>query len=91
MRRGVTLELPSGQDVADAVAAETGVTPMTSAEIESGPDGAVAAQLGFDTSTPLWYYILKEAQVKANGERLGPVGARLLAEVFLGLVAGDKE
>jgi hypothetical protein len=91
LRRGVILELPSGQDVADEVAAETGVTPLTSAEIASGPDGAVAAQLGFDTSTPLWYYILKEAQVKANGERLGPVGGRLLAEVFLGLVAGDKE
>jgi hypothetical protein len=91
LRRGVILELPTGQDVADVVAGEIGVTPMTSAEIASGADGAVAAQLGFDSATPLWYYILKEAQVKGNGERLGPVGGRLLAEVFLGLVAGDKD
>lgn len=40
--------------------------------------------------TPLWYDILKEAQVRKNGERLGPVGARIVAEVFLGLVHGDR-
>ena len=91
LRRGVMLELPSGQDVADAVRAEIPITPMTAAEIASGPDGAVAAQLGFDQATPLWYYILKEAQVKGNGERMGPVGGRLMAEVFLGLVAGDTK
>ncbi len=92
LRRGVTLGLPSGQDVANVVRDEVGgITPMTAAEIASGPDGAVAAQLGFDTNTPLWYYILKEAQVKGSGERLGPVGGRILAEVFLGIVAGDRD
>jgi hypothetical protein len=91
LRRGVTLGLPSGQDIAEVVSDEINITPMTNAEIASGPDGAVAAQLGFDTHTPLWYYILKEAQVKGNGERMGPVGARILAEVFLGIVAGDKD
>jgi hypothetical protein len=90
LKRGMTLGLPAGQDVAAIVAEETGVTPMTPAEIATGPDGAVAAQMGMDTSTPLWFYILKEAQVKSNGERLGPVGGRILAEVFLGLVAGDR-
>ena len=41
--------------------------------------------------TPLWYYILKEAQVRRNGEALGPVGSRIVAEVFVGLVHGDNE
>ena len=67
------------------------ITPLTPAEIATGPDGAVAAQKGFDTKTPLWYYILKEAQVRGNGERLGPVGARIVAEVFVGLVQGDAD
>lgn len=40
---------------------------------------------------PILVYILKEAQVRGNGERLGPVGARLVAEVFVGLVQGDKD
>lgn len=85
LKRGVILGLPSGQDVAKAM----GITALTPAEIKTGPDGVVAAAQGFDKKTPLWYYILKEAQVKSGGLRLGPVGARLVAEVFIGLVAGD--
>jgi hypothetical protein len=34
--------------------------------------------------TPLWYYVLKEAEVIENGERLGPLGSRIVAEVILG-------
>jgi len=92
LRRGVILGLPSGQDVAALMKQQIpSLTPLTPTEIATGPDGAVAQQKGFDTVTPLWYYILKEAQVRGNGERLGPVGARLVAEVFLGLVQGDKD
>jgi hypothetical protein len=67
------------------------LVPLTPAEIATGPDGAVAQQKGFDTATPLWYYILKEAQVRGGGLRLGPIGGRIVAEVFVGLVAGDKD
>ena len=92
LRRGVILGLPSGQDVAKEMAKKVPtITPLTPAEISTGPDGAVAAQKGFDTAAPLWYYILKEAQVRGNGERLGPVGARIVAEVFVGLVQGDPD
>jgi hypothetical protein len=86
LQRGVHLGLPSGQDVARAME----IKALTRAEIATGTDGAVAATHGLDSKTPLWYYILKEAQVKRGGLRLGPVGARLVAEVFIGLVAGDK-
>jgi len=34
-------------------------------------------------------YILKEAAQRANGDRLGPVGATIVSEVFVGLVQGD--
>jgi hypothetical protein len=43
----------------------------------------------FAEATPLWFYILKEAEVHADGRRLGPVGGRIVAEVFIGLLAGD--
>lgn len=36
--------------------------------------------------TPLWYYILAEAAFLRNGQRLGPVGSTIVAEVFVGLV-----
>ena len=32
-----------------------------------------------------------EAEQRGGGERLGPVGATLLAEVFVGLVHGDHQ
>jgi len=36
--------------------------------------------VGLDESTPLWYYVLREAQVMANGLTLGPVGGRIVGE-----------
>jgi hypothetical protein len=46
--------------------------------------------MGFDLDTPLWFYILKEAELRADGKRLGPVGGRIVAEVFIGLLEGDQ-
>jgi hypothetical protein len=46
--------------------------------------------LNLDTSTPLWYYLLKEAQLAAQGLTLGPVGGRIVGEVFIGLLQLDR-
>ena len=35
------------------------------------------------------YYVLKEAEVVMDGTQLGPVGARLIGEVFIGLLQLD--
>jgi hypothetical protein len=91
LKRGVGLGLPSGQDVAAFMRKKIVFNPLTPAEIAQGPDGAIAKTLNMHKKTPLWYYILKEAEVRENGEKLGPVGARIVAEVFTGLVQGDPE
>jgi len=39
--------------------------------------------------TPLWFYILREAQFQQNGERLGEVGSRIVAETLVNLVQQD--
>lgn len=39
--------------------------------------------------TPLWFYILEEANQQQSGMRLGNVGGRIVAEVLLGLLVGD--
>jgi len=39
--------------------------------------------------TPLWIYILNEAQRHGGGDRLGPVGGRIVAEVLIGLLRAD--
>jgi hypothetical protein len=97
LKRGVIMGLPSGQ----AVAAQMHnpacglkypvLTPEEIADPANGADGKVAAEHGLHHQTPLWYYILKEAQLRAKGRHLGPVGSRILAEVFVGLLQGDDE
>jgi hypothetical protein len=88
LKRGVMLGLPSGQDVARAMRIRN---PLTPAEIARGADGAIAKKHGLHEHTPLWYYILKEAEQRGGGERLGSVGATIVAEVFVGLVHGDRQ
>ena len=88
LKRGVLLGLPSGQDVAKAMKIKN---PLTPTEIAQGTDGAVAKKHGLHEHTPLWYYILKEAEQRGGGEKLGPVGATIIAEVFVGLVHGDHQ
>jgi hypothetical protein len=84
--RGRSLGLPSGQSVARFMKLQ----PLTKAEISTGSDGAVAVKHNFHIESPLWYYILKEAQVQGQGKRLGQVGSRILAEVFVGLLEADS-
>jgi hypothetical protein len=40
-------------------------------------------------AAPLWFYVLKEAEVEAGSAHLGPVGGRIVAEVLIGLLSGD--
>lgn len=84
--RGNMLGLPAGQSVAGFL----GYEPLSRDEIGSGPDGAVAAEHGLDRDTPLWFYVLKEALVREGGNKLGPVGARIVTEVFIGLLELDE-
>jgi hypothetical protein len=78
--RHLTFGLPSGQ----AVAKKMKETPLTPAELVK------VQPLGFDVETPLWYYILAEAEVKGGSKTLGPVGGRIVAEVLYGLLEGDR-
>jgi hypothetical protein len=77
--RHLTFGLPSGQRVAKAMKIE----PLSRQDLTD------LKPMGFDTDTPLWFYVLKEAELRADGRRLGPVGGRIVAEVFIGLLEGD--
>lgn len=79
--RHLTFSLPSGQRVAKAM----------SLPVLSQGDLSDLKEHGLDDRTPLWFYVLREAELVENGERLGPVGARIVAEVFVGLLEGDRE
>lgn len=81
LMRHVNFGIPSGQ----AIARVMNVRVLTQAQL------AELAPFGMEKSTPLWYYILKEAEVFESGRMLGPVGGRIVGEVFIGLLRADKD
>lgn len=91
--RGWSWGLPSGQSVAGYL----GLPALAPAQILADAGGQLFKEAGvvqpfnFHVDTPLWYYILKEAEVVHQGEFLGPVGSTVLAEVFVGLLNADAE
>lgn len=80
--RHVTWGLPSGQEVAAAM----GEAQLAAADLSE----LAAYSLGLEASTPLWYYVLKEADVFEGGQHLGPVGAGIVGEVITGMIAADR-
>jgi len=79
--RHVTWMLPCGQVIARAMGAPV---------VAAGDLAELAGYgLGLETSTPLFYYVLKEAELQTGGRRLGAVGGRIVAEVLIGLLQTD--
>jgi hypothetical protein len=104
LQRGAAFGLPSGQAVARALGEipipdDQLMIGKATADDPRKPLMKIAA--GFEGNAPLWAYILAEAQA-TSWERagsgvpkndipvkLGPVGGRIVAEVFAALLLGD--
>jgi hypothetical protein len=86
LTRGVNFGIPSGQ----AIARKLNVPVLTPAQLHELAPFALDSTTTMDTSTPLFYYVLKEAEVMEDGLRLGPVGGDIVGEVFVGLLQQDS-
>jgi hypothetical protein len=92
LRRGYVLNLPTAQTVAAQLESEgLDVDFLASDQIVNSPGGAQIRAQGFETLTPLWYYILIEAAQQADGKRLGKIGSLIIAETLVGLLVTDTE
>ena len=78
LQRGLGTGLPSGEEVARAI----GAKPLTADEL---------ALDDWHDEAPLWLYILREAAARGDGDRLGEVGGRIVAEVIVGIIRHDPE
>ncbi|MGX1911492.1 peroxidase family protein [Streptomyces phaeochromogenes] len=86
--RGYRLAAPTGQAVAEALK----IAPLSRAELEQDSSNEVKDALeagGLFDRTPLWFYVLKEAEVRELGRRLGEVGSRIVAETIIGQIRKD--
>ena len=88
--RGYLLSMPTAQALASYVWLPT----LSPADLLENTDETLAKHLansGFLERTPLWYYILKEAEVTAGGHHLGLLGSSLVARTFLSLLMADPK
>jgi hypothetical protein len=74
LTRGQALGLPGGQDVARKIGVQ----------VISGSD------IGAPEPTPLWFYLLREAEALGDGgKHLGPAGGAIVGQVLAGLLELD--
>lgn len=93
--RGARARLPSGQEAADALLDQGRIKAtdrLTRADLEQDTcdgSGSVLRKHGLAERTPLFYYILKEAELKAHGLTLGPLGSQIVLEVIQNALETD--
>lgn len=101
--RGYMLAVPTGE----AVAEDLHLAPLSFDQLTgraalpadvADDDPALARVRTMETAlepfrggTPLWFYVLQEARVQGNGNFLGEVGSRILAETFVYLLRRDDD
>jgi heme peroxidase len=84
--RGESMRLASGQTAADSL----GEARLTTEQLlraragtpEQTPHGPILNRAQLVSETPLFYYILKESEIVSDGDFLGPVGSRIVAETI---------
>jgi hypothetical protein len=85
LTRHINFGLPSGQ----TIARKMNLPVLAASQLSELAPYALDARDTMATSTPLFFYVLKEAEAMEHGLRLGPVGARIVGEVFVGLLEED--
>jgi hypothetical protein len=93
--RSRVLKLPCGQDAAKECYRRCGLYvgqlgPGDFARIRDQTVRSAIQRYGFDEHTPLWVYVLAEAELEAAGERLGRLGGRIVMEVIHALIEASE-
>ena len=84
--RGYQVGLPTGQAIADLLGVDTLGPQQLRDQAGSKEHRDALIDGGFDLNTPLWYYILAEAFIMGEGNRLGPVGGTIVSRTLVNLL-----
>ena len=88
LRRGYRLNLPSAQDTIAGINATGHFRPIQTLAPDVVMEGRNIDGADFGAQTPLWFYILREAETLGSGH-LGPLGTHIVAGTLLGLLIKD--
>ncbi|MFE0454027.1 heme peroxidase family protein [Streptomyces sp. NPDC058914] len=92
LTRASMLRLATGQQMVEHfVGRKVDVEPLTAADLAEGGGAQFSDALAEQLSRhcPLWFYVLREAEVKGAGKLTG-VGGRIVAEVFHRAIEGSR-
>ena len=95
--RGARAGLPSGQEVAETLLAQGRIksddclTASQLTEDTCDQSGTVLHRIGLEQNTPLFYYLLKDAELNGKGIALGPIGSHIVSEVIQGALEADPD
>jgi hypothetical protein len=93
--RGARLQIADAQtiisDLNGVLDSEDRIEVLNEQQLLEGESAPIKAALVENEkellkSTPLWFYVLKEADALAQGVRLGPLGSRLVMETIHGVL-----
>jgi hypothetical protein len=85
----VKIPIPTSEPVPPNTALPNVVEILREFDVENQDLKQLFADPGWNGEAPLWFYILKEAEIVGKGRTLGPVGGRIVAEVLVGLLSKD--
>lgn len=95
--RGARMGLPSGQEVAEMlgqkgiIRADDFLTSSMLTRNTCDHSGSVLRSVGLEQNTPLFYYLLKEAEIRGLGRILGAIGSYIVGEVIQRALEADPE
>lgn len=101
LQRGVSMGLPSGQNIARMMGVSDILSDEQLWQVRNEGEALVpwdegkaffqkpASKKWLAGAAPLWFYILKEAEIMNHGHHLGEVGSRIVAETLIGLAWND--
>lgn len=92
LTRASMLRLATGQQMVEHfIDRKVDVEPLTAADFTQGGGAQLSGTLAETVAehTPLWFYILREAEVRGDGKLTG-VGGRIVAEVFHRAIEGSR-
>lgn len=90
--RGLALNLPSGQAIARAFQEEE----LSASELlncgsngKPSEQGRILKEADLLEKTPFWYYLLRESEVRENGNCLGATGSHVIGETIYSALQSD--
>lgn len=91
LARGVGLRLPTGQSMASAFGEQRLSEKELTTNCHGRPSiqGDLLKEYQMTEKTPLWYYLLKESEIRRHGNCLGPTGSRIVAETIYAALLHD--